>query len=127
MQWSCVTYNLIPVRRLFARLRVVRLLVVDSLDSDPVKPLPARCSVLRLDTENIHDGIVPWNEDRRSILQVDPTPIPSSIKVDIPDVHTIDGNVPVIQFSDNTNVLRLGSISKDKGSDPVRLMDDIII
>ena len=72
---------------------------------------------------------MPRNEDREPLLllQLDPTPTPSSIRLDrLVDSHILEERVPVIQLDDRTKVLRLGKLNNDDGSDPVRLIDDII-
>ena len=108
-------------------MRVVRLLLTDTSGNVPVKPFPTKCTVLRDDTENKHDGIEPWNEGRLLLPHLDPTPIPSSIRLDRFDEHIFDERVPVIQLDDRTNVFRLGKLNSDEGIDPVRLIEDISI
>ena len=46
------------------------------------------------------------------------------IRLDIFELHTLEGSVPVIQFSDRTSVFRLGKLNSDDGSEPVRLIED---
>jgi len=61
------------------------------------------------------------------VLQLDPTPTPSSIRLDrLVDSHILEERVPVIQFNERTKVLRLDKLNSDDGSDPVRLIDDRI-
>ena len=111
---------------LLLRLRTLRLLFEAISGKGPVKPLPARCKVVRLGIANKHDGIDPWN-DCLLLSQLSPTPIPSMIILDADEVQTLEGNVPVIQFDDSTSVFRLGRLSNDNGKEPVKLMEDRIM
>jgi len=49
------------------------------------------------------------------------------IRLDTVELHIEEGSVPVIQFDDNTSVLRTGKLNKDDGSEPVRPIDDRIM
>ena len=113
--------EMIPVRRLLARLRILRLPLVGISGIVPVNPLPARWKVLRLGIVKRHRGILPW-KDCLLLLHDDPTPTPSRIRLLILEEHTLVGRVPVMQLLDKTNVFSPGKLNKASDSVPVNLI-----